>query len=302
MSTSLDDSMAIQAILTAHAPLALTPGPTYAGALASDTAVYRASIQAAQQLGFIEADAQCIANAWERQSRRTGRFDPLDWPSDPVDFGMAAVPHSCRFPPCPKELGLYAVLPTAQWVIRMAHAGVGTLQLRFKSNNSAEIAREVAAAVKGIEGTEALLFINDHWQAAINAGAYGVHLGQEDLHGADIHAIRTSGLRLGISTHGYAEMIRADQFGPSYIAMGAVFPTTLKKMQTGPQGINRLRQYAKLLRNYPLVAIGGINQFNLAHFLDCPIGSVGVVRALIAADDPEKEAKEFMMALDQRRR
>jgi thiamine-phosphate pyrophosphorylase len=53
---------------------------------------------------------------------------------------------------------------------------------------------------------------------------------------ANLDLIREAGLRLGISTHGYAEMVHADRFCPSYIAMGAIFPTNLKQMPTAPQG------------------------------------------------------------------
>jgi thiamine-phosphate pyrophosphorylase len=302
MNADLDTTSAAKAIVAAQEALALVPPTRLIYSLESGTPVYQTSFHAAQLLGFIEADAQCIAKAWERRFKRTGQFDPHHWPNYPVDFGMATASRPHGFPPCPHELGLYAVLPSAQWVSRMARAGVTTLQLRFKSDSQVDIEREVAAAVQGVQGTQALLFINDHWQAAVQAGAYGVHLGQEDLDGADLNAIRDAGLRLGISTHGYAEMLRADQFSPSYIAMGAVFPTTLKKMQTAPQGIGRLRQYAKLLRDYPLVAIGGIDLANLADVLDCQVGSVGVVRALIAADQPELAAAEFMAALRRGRR
>ncbi|MET1537584.1 thiamine phosphate synthase, partial [Burkholderia sola] len=112
---------------------------------------------------------------------------------------------------------LYGVLPDAQWVGRMARAGVPTVQLRFKSEDRDAITREVRAAVAAVEGTDALLFINDHWREAIDAGAYGVHVGQEDLDalaGADLQVIHASGLRLGVSTHGYAEMVRAHAVQP----------------------------------------------------------------------------------------
>lgn len=296
MSKAIDNTSTIKAIVTTHGALALGHTPMV-DAPTSCTTIYQHSYQAARLLGFIEADADCIAQAWQHQVERTGEFSPNQWPSDPADFGMAPRPRPAEFPPCPRDLGLYAVLPTAQWVTRMAQAGVTTLQLRVKSKNKADVKREIKAAVQGVKGTQALLFINDHWQAAIDAGAYGVHLGQEDLDDADLNAIRAAGLRLGISTHGYAEMRRADQFSPSYIALGAVFPTTLKKMQTAPQGIGRLRQYVKLLHDYPLVAIGGIDQSNLFDVLDCQVGSVGVVRALIAAKQPETAAAEFMAAL-----
>ncbi len=297
MSPANDNTSVIKAIVTAHRGLALEQPTIVDVCPPQDTTVYQTSYQAAQLLGFIEHDADCIATAWQRQVERSGQFDPLQWPSDPADFGMPPPRRPHKFPSCPRELGLYAVLPTAQWVTRMAQAGVTTLQLRFKSEDETEIEREVKAAVQGVQGTPALLFINDHWQAAIRAGAYGVHLGQEDLDDADLDAIRAAGLRLGISTHGYAEMLRADLFSPSYIAMGAVFPTTLKKMQTAPQGIGRLRQYARLMCDYPLVAIGGIDHSNLSEVLSCQVGAVGVVRALTDADHPERAAAAFMAAM-----
>ena len=256
----------------------------------SEDAVYRAVTIACRQLGIIDTDAQCVVSAWQLQTVRTGEFDPHHWPDEPSDFGMASWPRSNAFPPCPKQLGLYAVLPDAAWVARMAQAGVPTVQLRFKSDDRYAVDHEVKAAVKAVEGTKSLLFINDHWQAAINAGAYGVHLGQEDMEIAQLDLIRQAGLRLGLSSHGYAEMLKADMFSPSYIALGAVYATTLKRMVTPPQGSGRLRAYARLMRNYPLVAIGGIDASRLDAVLASGVGSVAVVRALVGAPDPEKQA------------
>jgi thiamine-phosphate pyrophosphorylase len=248
-------------------------------------------------MGFIDADAACVASAWQKQTERTGRFDAHHWPVEPLDFGIQALPRAKSFPACPQQLGLYAVLPDAAWVARMARTGVPTLQLRFKSDDPAAIQREVQAAVQAVEGTDALLFINDHWQAAIAAGAYGVHLGQEDMGTADLGAIRQAGLRLGLSTHGYAEMCLADKHAPSYMAMGAVFPTTLKRMTTAAQGTGRLHAYAQLLREYPLVAIGGIDMARLPEVMASGVGSVAVVRALLAANDPEAEARRLRDAI-----
>jgi thiamine-phosphate pyrophosphorylase len=151
--------------------------------------------------------------------------------------------------------------------------------------------------VQAVQGTGALLFINDHWQAAIEAQAYGVHLGQEDLQTADLNAIRAAGLRLGLSSHGYAEMLRAAAVGPSYVAMGAVYATTLKRMATPPQGPARLGLYARLMHKHATVAIGGIDAQRLPDVLASGVGSVAVVRALVAAKQPEALAAQLQASI-----
>jgi thiamine-phosphate pyrophosphorylase len=305
MSTALEADVVAQAIVAAHGLRfgAITSAPVSAPNFSSDDPVYRGAKRACSALGFIEIDAECLALAWRAQTQRMSSFDAALWPDAPEDFGMRAFPPTARgdaFPPCPERLGLYAVLPDAQWVGRMARAGVPTVQLRFKSENAAAVEREVQAAVDAVQGTGALLFINDHWQVAIATGAYGIHLGQEDLDALSpesLARLRASGLRLGVSTHGYAEMVRADRVSPSYIAMGAVYPTTLKKMATAPQGVARLGAYARLLRGYPQVGIGGIDTVRLPEVLATGVGSVAVVRALVAAEDPELTAAQWMAAM-----
>jgi thiamine-phosphate pyrophosphorylase len=292
-----------QAIIDAHANLALPKESALMTATSSpqnpgtENDIYTAVKAACVHLGFVEIDAHCVAKAWQHSVARTGTFDVNIWPTEPEDFGMKPWPREDAFLPCPKNLGLYAVLPDASWVERMAKAGVPTVQLRFKSDDARAIEHEVRAAVEAVKGTDALLFINDHWEAAIEAGAYGVHLGQEDMVDADLIKIREAKLRLGLSSHGFAEMLRADAFSPSYIACGAIYPTTLKRMMTAPQGPGRLHWYARLMRDYPLVAIGGIDTSKLPEVMASGVGSVAVVRALVVAENPEAEAASFQAAM-----
>ena len=285
----------VQAILEHHTSTFVGFAPEPMPEPTRSEADYLAALNACSRLGFIAQDAECLAQAWLAQGQRTGAFQAEAWPDNPVDFGLQPLPRRQQFSTCPARLGLYAVLPDAAWVGRMARTGVPTVQLRFKSDDAAAIHSEVHAAVRAVQGTNALLFINDHWRAAISAGAYGVHLGQEDLDALsaqELHALRASGIRLGVSTHGYAEMVRADAVGPSYIAMGAVFPTTLKRMATAPQGVGRLGAYARLLRHYPQVAIGGIGPGQFAPILATGVGSIAVVRALVNATHPEEAAAQ----------
>ena len=255
-----------------------------------------AGMVAAIQMGFIERDANVLGKAWSRMVHQDGGFNPFKWPSRPEHFDLLPWTRNMNpnaFAECPKRLGLYAVMPDAEWVKRMVDAEIPTVQLRFKSEDRKLIRKHIAESVKAVEGSRTLLFINDYWQEAIEAEAYGIHLGQEDLETADLDAIRSAGLRLGLSTHGYAEMAYADRFCPSYIAMGAVFPTNLKKMETAPQGLGRLYKYAQLMNHYPLVAIGGIDEGSIHAVAQSGVGSVAVVRAISGSSDPKAAVKRL---------
>jgi len=255
---------------------------------------FMAVLLAALALHFPAHDALCIARAWQ-----PGR---QDWPTDFARFprvrhAALASPDAPPqpFAPCPPDLGLYAVVPSAEWIERLVPLAVPTVQLRFKSDDAAAVKAEVARAAQAAKGRASRLFINDHWRVALDhhaamggdSGIYGIHLGQEDLDEADLDAIRASGLRLGVSTHGYAEMLRVAAIGPSYLALGAIFPTTTKVMPTAPQGMGRFRAYVALMQPVvpALVGIGGVNGSNLREVLDVGVGSAAVVRAITEAGD-----------------
>jgi thiamine-phosphate pyrophosphorylase len=292
------------AIVERHQALGL-PSNTDAQATPADDTPYAIAYAAARRLGLIPADAECVAQAWQRQTERTGHFDVNAWPSEAVDFGLRTHASPQDLPTAPMALGVYAVLPSAEWVGRMARAGLTTVQLRLKSADAQAVRNEIRAAIDAVAGTGANLYINDHWQEAVAAGAYGVHLGQEDLDTLtpeDLARMRDAGLRLGLSTHGYAEMLRAEAVGPSYVALGAVFPTTLKAMPTPPQGLGRLGAYARLLRHRPLVAIGGIAAEHLGAVAATGVGSFAVVRAITAAADPEAAARELQSLWEEQRK
>jgi thiamine-phosphate pyrophosphorylase len=200
------------------------------------------------------------------------------------------------FTPLSGPIGFYPVVPTADWVQRLLGWGVRTIQLRIKAadHTPAEIALQVRAAVEaGRAVPGAQVFINDHWQLALAAGAYGIHLGQEDLtdvEGADIESLRHAGLRLGLSTHTPAELARAHAVQPSYLAIGPIYPTTLKVMPYEPVGLERLKLWAPQAAPYPVVAIGGISLERLPGVMACGVDGVAVVSAVTLAADPERAA------------
>ncbi len=200
-----------------------------------------------------------------------------------------------RFPPVPLRCGLYAVVDSVEWIEKLLDAGVMTLQLRMKHASFAEKEQAIIESIRLAAPRNARLFINDEWQLAIKHGAYGVHLGQEDLDTADLNAICQAGLRLGVSTHDNSEISRVLPLNPSYIALGHVFPTNTKQMPSQPQGLDNLRHHVRQLAGIPTVAIGGISIDRAADVLATGVGSIAVVSAITAAADWREAVRQLQL-------
>jgi hydroxymethylpyrimidine kinase/phosphomethylpyrimidine kinase/thiamine-phosphate diphosphorylase len=218
--------------------------------------------------------------------------DDLPWQPLPGQ-GETAPPD---FPRLIAPLGFYPIVPDLDWVLRLLEWGVCTIQLRIKDLEGAALRAQIRAAVDAAQQVPGVqLFINDHWREAIDAGAYGVHLGQDDVHTADLTALRAAGLRLGLSTHTPAEIARAHALRPSYIALGPVFQTTLKAMPYRPLGLERLAQWRSWLwPRYPTVAIGGIRIDQLAAIRATGVSGAAVVSAVTQAPNPRLAVREAL--------
>lgn len=188
----------------------------------------------------------------------------------------------------------YPIFPDAGWLARMLPLGIRFAQLRVKTG---DIRGEIHQGLAIARRYGAALVINDHWQAAIEAGAEWLHLGQEDLDGADLPAIRRAGLRLGISTHDHAELARALALAPDYVALGPVYATKLKQMKWAPQGLARVAEWKRLVGDTPLCAIGGLTAERAPGVLAVGADLVSVVTDICAAPVPEARARVWMDVL-----
>ena len=188
----------------------------------------------------------------------------------------------------------YPVVDSVAWVARLAALGVGTIQLRAKDLDDGGALQIVTDALAALEGTDTKLVVNDYWRAAIVAGAKHLHLGQEDLVDADLKAIRDAGLSLGISTHDDAELETALRAKPDYIALGPIFPTTLKSMRFAPQGIPKITEWKKRIGDIPLVAIGGIKLEHASEIFAAGADSIAVVSDVTQNPDPDARVRAWL--------
>ncbi|MCJ8314360.1 MAG: thiamine phosphate synthase [Saccharospirillaceae bacterium] len=190
-------------------------------------------------------------------------------------------------------LELYPVVDSVLWIKKLAQWGVKTLQIRIKDQTGEELENSIKQATLICKEHDIQFFVNDYWQLAIKYNAYGVHLGQEDIQVADIELIRKAGVKIGISTHGETEFCIAKSIKPSYIAIGAIFPTDTKEVQV--VGLDNLSKWVEVLTpNYPLCAIGGIGFKNIKTVLDSQVGSVALVSAICSANEPQKATKSLL--------
>lgn len=187
-------------------------------------------------------------------------------------------------------------MPDAAGVARVVSQGARLVQLRMKHGAPEERLADLRRAKAACSAAGATLVLNDFWELALAEGVAFIHLGQGDLDGADLAAIRRGGIRLGVSTHDHAELDRALATDPDYVALGPIYPTTLKVMPWAPQGLERITEWKQLVGTRPLVAIGGISLERIAPVLAAGADCVAVVTDIVKAADPEARTRAWVDA------
>ena len=292
--------------------------PTAAAALPFITR-FSSALAAALARGFVVADAAVLALMASTPSSSAplqgdtglganpsfvhdpGRLPALTWGDVPRS---ASTTPPQRRTADPRRLDLYAIVDRADRIPAVLQAGVRTVQLRLKAPPAPDaawarlLADEVRRSIAACAAAGAELFINDHWRAAREHGAHGVHLGQEDLLAlgeAGRAELAASGLALGISSHSLWELCRARVLAPRYIACGPVWPTLTKAMPWQPQGLDNLAWWCRMA-GAPVVAIGGILEPAQAReAARAGADGICIVRAIGA--DPELTVPTFRTAL-----
>ncbi len=209
----------------------------------------------------------------------------LPWITDTASRGVASRIHFKHMPS--HYRGIYPIVRTRTEIETLLPLGIKLIQLRIKQGKITQAMRnEIKTSIALVRRHQACLVINDHWQLALEYKADAVHLGQEDLEKADLHALEQAGIYLGISCHSLAEIAQAHTIRPSYLAFGPIFDTRSKVMKDAPQGLARLETIRRWVGNYdqpihyPLVAIGGIDASCISKVLGTGIRTCAVLSSI----------------------
>ena len=206
----------------------------------------------------------------------------------------------------PKFDGLYVIVgPDAtrgRPVVEVAEAalrgGASVLQLRDKTGDRGDVLPVAVRLRELCHDHGALFFVNDDIALGFACDADGVHLGQSDLPVDVARRILAADKLIGRSNNSDAEVEESVAMGVDYVAVGATFPTTTvgkgARAAIGLDGIRRARELTTL----PLVAIGGINESNVADVVEAGADCVAVISAVTMADDPEAAARRLVDAIE----
>jgi thiamine-phosphate pyrophosphorylase len=177
-------------------------------------------------------------------------------------------------------------------LLRAAVAGgVEIVQLREKRLPDDELTAVANAARALCERIGALLVVNDRPQVALDAGADGVHVGQDDMPVEQVREMVGADMLVGLSTHAPEEIDAVDPAIVDYIGVGPVHETPTKEGRPAV-GLELVRYAAEHAR-VPFFAIGGLDTTNAGEAIAAGAERVAVLRAIAAAEDPEAAAREL---------
>ena len=193
----------------------------------------------------------------------------------------------------PRHLPLPIIYPITsgknilELVAAAVAARVPLFQIREKQLSGRALYELTTRALEITRGTATHLLVNDRSDIASAAGADGVHLTTQSMPASVVRKIYGAEFLIGVSTHSRAEALAARAGGADFVVFGPVFETESKREFGEPQGLQRLQEVTSELRDFPVVAIGGIALDNVEACFAAGASGVAAIRLL---NDTERMA------------
>jgi thiamine-phosphate diphosphorylase len=172
----------------------------------------------------------------------------------------------------------------------LLECGVKILQYRTKKPPDDQVAKSL---IKICHQFDAKLIINDNIEYAAKVNADGVHIGKDDGEVRMARKILGNNAIIGVSCYNDINLaIKAQEFGASYVAFGAMFDSKTK--QNAPKCDFGIVQKAKQILQIPICVIGGINASNISQILKLKPDLIAVISALYQPNSIKQNYKELV--------
>lgn len=204
-----------------------------------------------------------------------------------------------------KAMRLYAVTDPAwldgrtlaECVESALRGGATFVQLRDKHASTDELVA-IARELEPLCARANVPFVvNDNIEAALAAGADGVHVGQDDMACASARALLGPDRIVGVSVQTVEEALGAQADGADYLGVGAMFGTPTKP-EAVDVSFEELTAICKVI-DIPVVAIGGLNENTISSLAGTGVDGAAVVSAIFAARDIETATQRLRELVDE---
>jgi len=204
-----------------------------------------------------------------------------------------------------KRIGTLHVITDTAVQSRYGHAalaamaiegGADSIQLRDKRLSFAELLAVAGEVLAVCRSAGVPLIVNDRVGIALEARADGVHLGRTDATIEDARAALGPQAIIGGTAHSEEELIEVAGAGADYVGLGHIFPTTSKRKESAPLGLEALRRACRRV-TIPVVAVGGIEVENAARVIEAGAWGIAVIAAVCRAEDPQAATRSLREAI-----
>jgi thiamine-phosphate pyrophosphorylase len=174
--------------------------------------------------------------------------------------------------------------------------GVDVVQLRDKALDARSVLERGALVAELCRRHDVPFILNDRPDLALEIGADGVHVGQDDAPPALARRIMGPDAIVGFSTHAPSELDASNAEPVDYISTGPVSETPTKPGRAGT-GLDYL-VYAAARAVHPFFVTGGATPETIPAMKEAGATRFVVVRYLTESDDPKAAARRLRRAID----
>ena len=176
--------------------------------------------------------------------------------------------------------------------------GCRIIQLRDKHASDDYMVRAGREIRRMCSDAGAIFIVNDRLEVALECDADGLHVGQQDRPARELRAL-LGGKLLGVSAGNAEEAAQATRDGADHLGVGPIYSTATKSDAGAATGLGLIQAARGASRGLPIVAIGGINESNLAEVSRAGADSAAIISAVVCAPDMAEATRRLVRIWDE---